>query len=97
MKPRLSPVYRVTLRPSHLQFFASADETVLQAALKTGLELPSSCRNGTCRTCISRLTRGQIAYQIEWPGVSIDEKLEGYFLPCVACARSDLTMEPPTV
>jgi ferredoxin len=106
MKPRLSPVcpnptvapsYQVTVHPSHIQFSASAADTVLQAALSAGIELPSSCRNGTCRTCISRLAQGSIAYQIEWPGVSAEEKLEGYFLPCVACARSDLTMETPAV
>jgi ferredoxin len=80
-----------------MRFSASAADTVLQAALKAGIELPSSCRNGTCRACMSRLTEGHIAYQIEWPGLSVEEKLEGYFLPCVACARSDLTMQASAV
>ena len=35
-----------------------------------------SCRNGTCRTCLCRLDSGQIAYEIEWPGLTREEKAE---------------------
>jgi ferredoxin len=62
-----------------------------------GVELPSSCRNGTCRTCLSRLRSGQIDYQVDWPGVSTEEKEAGYFLPCVAQPRSDLEIEAEPV
>jgi ferredoxin len=76
-------------------FQAEAAETVLQAALQAGVELPSACRNGTCRACLCRLEQGRVHYRIEWPGVSADEKREGYFLPCVACAMSDLVIAQP--
>jgi ferredoxin len=66
---------------------------VLQAALAAGLALRSACRNGTCRACLSRLLAGEIRYVIEWPGVSAEEKAEGYFLPCVACPQTDIVME----
>lgn len=89
--------YQVTVHTGQARFDAHYSDTILQAALKAGIELPSSCRNGTCRTCMSRLINGSIAYQIEWPGVSAEEKIEGYFLPCVACARSDLTMDAPLI
>jgi hypothetical protein len=36
---------------------------------------------------------GRVSYQIEWPGVSAEEKAEGYILPCVAIAQSDLVIE----
>lgn len=87
------PTFEVTLQPGTTQFVALSTDTVLSAALQAGIELPSACRNGTCRVCISRLLQGKIAYQIEWPGVSADEKLDGYFLPCVASACTDLTMQ----
>jgi ferredoxin len=57
------------------------------------LRLPSSCRNGTCRTCMCRLLEGRIRYEIEWPGLSVDEKREGYILPCIAYPESDLVLE----
>ena len=71
-------------------FAAAADQPVLLAALAAGHALPSSCRNGTCRTCICRLHSGSVRYKIEWPGLSAEEKAEGLFLPCVAYPQSDL-------
>lgn len=65
---------------------------MLDAALKQGLMFANSCRNGACRTCLCRLESGQIEYSIEWPGLSFDEKAEGYILPCVAKPLSDLVL-----
>lgn len=86
---------RVRLEPSGLDFETEADATLLKAAEAAGIELPSSCRNGTCRTCICRLVSGKVRHIIEWPGLSADEKDEGWILPCVAQATSDLTLDAP--
>ena len=66
---------------------------MLEAALLAGADLSSSCRNGSCRACICRLLRGQIEYRIEWPGLSREEKSDGWILPCVAMPRSDLLLQ----
>lgn len=87
--------YTVTLLPLDASFAAPEDATLLQALEAAGFDAPSSCRNGTCRTCICRLQQGTVAYTIEWPGLSFDEKREGYILPCVALARSDLVIMLP--
>ena len=87
--------WKVTLQPALLTFNAAAPHSVLQAAEAAGIELPSSCRNGTCRTCLCHLHSGTVAYAIEWPGVSAEEVAEGYFLPCVASATSDLVVDQP--
>ena len=71
------------------------DQPLMAGARAAGVELPSSCRNGTCRTCICRLVSGQVAYRIDWPGLSADEKREGWILPCVAHALSDVTIVAP--
>nr|WP_074168885.1 2Fe-2S iron-sulfur cluster-binding protein [Caballeronia fortuita] len=70
-------------------------ETLLEAALRARLSLPRSCRNGTCRACMCRLVDGEIAYRIEWPGLTPEEKAEGWILPCVALAQSDVTIAQP--
>ncbi|PND36121.1 (2Fe-2S)-binding protein [Paucibacter aquatile] len=75
-------------------FPARADQTILQAALQAGASMLSSCRNGSCRACVRQLLEGEIAYRIEWPGLSREEKAEGWVLPCVAEARSDLLLAP---
>ena len=85
----------MTVLPVQWRFEASPRQSVLQAALHAAIALPSSCRNGTCRACMCRLESGRIDYQIEWPGLSVDEKREGFILPCVAQARSDLVLRLP--
>jgi ferredoxin len=74
---------------------AREDETLLAAALRAGLEVPSSCRTGTCRTCIALLERGEIHYLVEWPGLIPEERAQGWILPCVAQARSDIALDFP--
>ena len=87
MKARLSPLER--------EFVIQPAQTVLRAAEAAGIDLPSACRNGTCRTCICLLTAGRVRHTIEWPGLSADEKVEGWILPCVAVALCDLTLIVP--
>ena len=83
----------ITFQPTGWRVSAQADTTILHAAEHAGINLPSSCRNGTCRTCICRLAAGSVRYLVEWPGLSFDEKREGYVLPCVAVQQGDVTVE----
>lgn len=83
----------ITLQPSGWSFTADENVTILQAAERAGIDLPSSCRNGTCRTCICRVTAGAVRHLVEWPGLSFDEKRDGYILPCVAVAEGDVALE----
>jgi hypothetical protein len=41
------------------------------------------------------MTAGRVRYTIEWPGLSREEKVEGYILPCVAIAETDVVIEAP--
>ncbi|MEW6374045.1 MAG: 2Fe-2S iron-sulfur cluster-binding protein [Pseudomonadota bacterium] len=84
----------ITLQPPGARF-PSGGATILQAAESAGYELPSSCRNGTCRTCLCRLERGTVRYLVDWPGLSIEEKRENYLLPCVAVATADVVVSAP--
>jgi ferredoxin len=89
----MSQVFSVTIEPDGWKFEADDAVPLLVAAERAGLRLPSSCRNGTCRTCICRMRAGRVGYRIEWPGLSLEEKRDGYILPCVAFAESDITLE----
>ncbi len=90
-----SPVFTARLAPAGPSFAAPASLPLLQAAEQAGLALASSCRNGTCRSCICRLSSGRVVYRIEWPGLSAEEKQEGYILPCAAYPASDVVIELP--
>ena len=86
---------KVRLEPSGLDFETDAGTTLLKAAEAAGIELPSSCRNGTCRTCICQRLSGETRHIIEWPGLSAEEKAEGWILPCVAQTLGDITLDAP--
>jgi ferredoxin len=76
----------------HEAFEAWSDRPLLHSMEAAGIAWPSSCRNGTCRTCMGRLLGGQVRYEIEWPGLSREEKEEGYVLPCAAYPCSDVVL-----
>ena len=81
--------------PRH--FPAPAEQTLLDSAEQALLVWPNSCRNGTCRTCIGQLSQGSVRYAIEWPGLSYEEKAQGYVLPCVAYPTGDIVLHRHTV
>jgi len=78
--------------PDGLQVDASNSDVLLLSLEMGGNNWPSSCRTGTCRTCIGRLQSGQVRYAVEWPGLSAEEQAEGYVLPCVAYPCSDVVL-----
>lgn len=87
--------FQVRVEPVGVGFPAWPAQSLREAAAAAGIVLPTSCRNGTCRACLVRLQAGQVAYRVEWPGLSAEEKSTGWTLPCVALARSDLVIEQP--
>jgi len=90
------PPFQVSITPSGLRYQqVRPAQSLLQAALDAGIRLPSSCRNGTCRACICQLDVGEVDYLIDWPGLSREEKADGWILPCVATARSDVRLHVP--
>lgn len=86
--------FQVTLQPSGLGFPASADETVLEAALAAGLLLPYSCRDGACGVCKSKIVSGEIDLgRAGESALTPDEREAGMALLCCAIPRSDLVIE----
>lgn len=69
-----------------------ADQTVLTIARDNGLPIPSSCRNGVCGTCKSKLISGAVDMKHQG-GIRKREIDAGMFLPCCSKPLSDLTVE----
>lgn len=87
--------FAVTVEPEGWQFEAVAGVSLVESARHAGIVLPTSCRNGTCRTCRCQVVSGRARHLIEWPGLSEEERLDGSILPCVATAESDLRIDAP--
>jgi ferredoxin len=88
----VAPFFTGLVEPDGQTFEAWPAQALLLSIEQGALDWPSSCRNGTCRTCIGQLHQGQVRYDIDWPGLSADEKAQGYVLPCVAIPCSDLRL-----
>ncbi len=87
--------FRVSILPGAWTYSADGARSLLLSAEEAGIVLPSSCRNGSCRTCLSQLRSGSVRHLVEWPGLSLDEKKAGWILPCVAVPLEDVELEAP--
>lgn len=71
------------------------DEYILAQAEQVGLDLPYSCRMGTCSVCAARV-EGEVD-QSEGMILSEQEKEEGYCLLCIAKPRDDVDVDTEDV
>lgn len=85
----------LTVLPEGVRVPVDPGQSLLEAALAAGLDLPRSCRNGTCRACRCQLTHGRVRYRVAWPGLSPDEHEAGEVLPCVALPDGDVSINQP--
>jgi len=85
---------KVRVLPSNREFQARGDEPVLTAALREHLNLPHSCKGGSCGSCRVRVIRGRYEYPHGPPiGISAEETGAGYALICQARALEDMVIE----
>lgn len=68
------------------------DSTVLDAARKAGLRLPSSCAKGLCGTCKSKIVKGSVVMN-HAGGIRQREIDAGMALLCCSKPTSDLVVE----
>jgi CDP-4-dehydro-6-deoxyglucose reductase len=74
-------------------FTVNEGESVLTAALRQGVMLPYSCKNGTCGSCKGRLESGEVHYPFHPPlALSREEIGEGSALLCQAEPTEDLVI-----
>lgn len=85
---------KVRVLPSQREFETNGDEPVLSAALRQHLNLPHSCKGGSCGACICRVISGRLEYPHGRPlGISAEEEASGHALICQARALDDLVIE----
>jgi len=86
--------YRVEFVPSGNRFTAERGETVLEAALRSGLSPAYGCSNGSCGDCLGRVVTGEVeaARFSEYP-IRAADRAAGAVLLCGCVPRSDLVVE----
>ena len=84
----------VTIAGSGKTFRVREGENVLAAALRQGVMLPYSCKNGTCGSCKGVLQEGEVHYPFHPPlALEKSEIAAGYALLCQAAPLADLTVQ----
>ncbi|MBE0620408.1 MAG: 2Fe-2S iron-sulfur cluster binding domain-containing protein [Burkholderiales bacterium] len=84
----------VVLHPSRHEFFVDGADTILDAALRSGLAVNYGCSNGNCGLCKARIVSGQVQKVHHHDYVlSEAEKRQGYTLLCSHTAVGDLVIE----
>jgi ring-1,2-phenylacetyl-CoA epoxidase subunit PaaE len=63
-------------------------ETILDAGLRQGLDLPYSCKGGVCSTCRVLLVEGAVDMEVHY-ALEDDEIARGFILMCQSYPRTD--------
>jgi ferredoxin-NADP reductase len=84
--------FRVEFAKTRRVLDCPEDTTVLDAARKAGIRLPSSCAKGLCGTCKSKVTSGTVA-MTHAGGIRQREIDAGMALLCCSRPTSDLVIE----
>ncbi len=63
-------------------------ESILDAALKNGADLPYACKGGVCCTCRAKVTEGEVEMEVNY-ALDHSEVEKGYVLTCQSHPRTE--------
>jgi len=83
-----------TILPSKKEVFVKQNQSVLDAALESGLDWPHDCKFGTCGQCKCKLIKGKIKPTSDYSYTLTKEELkDDYFLACQSRLTMDVEIE----
>jgi ferredoxin len=92
---RFTPsAYKVTLKTpdGEKEIECDGGTYILDAGEDAGVDLPYSCRSGTCATCAGKVISGEVD-QDEGSFLEDGQKEKGFVLTCIAMPQSDVVIE----
>ncbi|HUC79413.1 MAG TPA: 1,2-phenylacetyl-CoA epoxidase subunit PaaE [Flavisolibacter sp.] len=85
------PVSKISVKLDGITFdfdLSQEGQSILDAALKQGADLPYACKGGVCTTCKAKLLEGKVEMEVNW-GLEPDEVAQGFVLTCQAHPKSE--------
>lgn len=86
--------HTITVEPLGVEVSCREDQSILEACLRQGVNLPHACTHGTCATCKVEVLDGEVDLGEASAFALLDsERAEGKALICTARPKSDVTIE----
>lgn len=79
--------FEIRLQRSRQVIAVAADQTVLQALTAAGIEIATSCEQGVCGTCLTRVLEGEPDHRDMYMTPEEQDKND-QFTPCCSRAKS---------
>jgi vanillate O-demethylase ferredoxin subunit len=89
--PLLDKVFNITIKSSGKVLSIPGDQSVATYLNDNGVEVPTSCEQGMCGACKTKILEGDADHRDQ--GLEEVEKAQGFFLPCVSRGKTDLLLD----
>ncbi len=80
--------FELVCRKSGVTLTVPADRTIVQVLEEHGIDIPTSCQDGICGSCISQVIEGEVEHRDELL-TRADREKRGLFTPCCSRAKGD--------
>jgi len=84
-------IYQVLIN-NKIKLNCRNDQSILDAALSSGISLPYSCKDGRCENCLGKITSNNYNDLIN-SGLSNENHKKGYFLACLAKPQNNISIK----
>ena len=85
--------HQISIEASDVSFACDPNQSVLDAALKAGIDLPYSCRKGVCGNCVGAIAQGEVA-GVGGAAITNEACAPGQVLYCMCAPASDVVLRP---
>ncbi|HZX85027.1 MAG TPA: 2Fe-2S iron-sulfur cluster-binding protein [Reyranella sp.] len=85
--------HRIAIEGTDVAFECDAGQSLLDAALKSGIELPYSCRKGACGNCAGELAAGEVS-GVGGAAIRNETCTPAQVLYCVCAPTTDVVLRP---